>query len=120
MRVSAEWIRRQVAALMNETATVQRTVRASQGDGKWTEVQTTVVADEPCRIAPLTAREIELAFRRGYRVDHAGVFGPTVELKPEYRVQDSRGRHFVVQEVIVPSIADTYQKAVMYQDQMGP
>lgn len=120
MRVSAAWIKRQVAALMNETATVQRVTRTELSGGKWREDPTTIGTGVPCRIAPLTSQEIEIAFRRYGEVTHAGIFGPDQEMAPQYIVTDNRGRVFTVTEVVEPSIAGTYKKAIMYHRQPAP
>ena len=120
MIVSAKWIRGRVARLMNETATVTRIIRAELGNGRWNEVAATVVTDTPCRIAPLSSQQIEIALRRYGEVTHAGIFAPDLDLEPQYLVADSRGREFTVTEVIEPSIAGTFKKAIMYQRRVHP
>ena len=120
MMISAASIKAQVAYLMNERATIQRVVRAELGEGRWDEVETTIATDAPCRIAPLSSQQIDIAMRRYGEVTHAGIFDPDLELEPQYLVTDSRGREFTVTEVIEPSIAGTFQKAIMYQRRSHP
>ena len=120
MRVTAAWIREQVVALMNETATIEKRTRVDQGSGKWTEDLSTVATSEPCRIAPLTSREIEIAMRRYGEVTHAGIFGPDLDIEPLYEVTDSQGRAFTVTEVVTPSIPGTFKKAIMYHRRPMP
>lgn len=119
MRVTAASIKRQVSALYNLTATVKRTSRTDLGSGKWREIPATIATEEPCRIAPMSSNAIERALRRGFRVTHTGVFGPTLAFTPNDQVVDSLGRTFTVQETIRPSIPDTFQEVTMYQDQMA-
>ena len=116
MRVSAAKLRYQTAKLFNTTADISKVERADLGGGKWREDPTPVYIDEPCRIAPLTSRQIEFALRRGSEVTHACVFSPEVSILPGYQVTDAQGREFVVEiGPIEPSIPGVYTKVEMRQ-----
>jgi hypothetical protein len=120
MHVSAGQIKRQVAALMNRTATIERVTRVAQAGGTWAEMPTTIATAAPCRIAPLTSAEIEVALRRYGEVTHAGIFDPDQEIAPQYVVTDDSSREFIVTEVVEPSIPGTFKKAIMYHRNPAP
>jgi hypothetical protein len=116
MRVNAPRLRREITRLFNTTVDVSKIERANLGDGKWREDPTPVYAAEPCRIAPLTSRQIEFALRRGSEVTHACLFSPELTVLPGYQVTDKQGREFVVEiGPIEPSIQDVYKKVEMRQ-----
>jgi hypothetical protein len=116
MLVSAARLRQQVASLFNVTADVSKVTRTDLGGGRWREDPELLYADEPCRIAPLTARQIEIGLRRGSEVTHALVYDPDRAILPGYLVTDAQGREFVVEiGPIEPSIPGVYKKVEMRQ-----
>jgi hypothetical protein len=116
MRVSTAWLRYQVERQFNTTAEFAKIERANLGGGKWREDPTPVYMGEPCRIAPLNSRQIDIALRRGSEVTHACVFSPELSVLPGYQVTDAQGREFIVEiGPIEPSIPGVYKKVEMRQ-----
>lgn len=107
-----------IGHLLNRTCEVIRGTTWEQVGNEWIEVPA-VVATLPCRIAPATGRELEVAGRMQAEVTHSVYLFAGADI----RVDDKLEAEGVTYEVTVPNLSPSipahHHKALVKQMQTG-
>lgn len=106
-----------IAHLLTQTALWTRPARAGS-KGKFVETPVTMDTAAPCRVAPASARDYEIAKQMGATVSHSGYFDAAWSGQPNDDVAVD-GRNFRVVARLMPSKTDYHVKALLEERQHG-
>lgn len=106
-----------VAHLLDRTCTTKRFLRASDGQGGWTETYTDHLTDVPCRRSSPSPADRTVADQLQAVVSHTVYFTPGVDVKRGDQIAVD-GYVLLVEAVVAPSV-DVYLKALCSETQQG-